>query len=142
MAAVEFAILGSVLCLFIGGIIDFGHAFYMKQVITNAAREGTRYAVAYRKNTNPNSVERTVPSQAAISAFVKTDANGPKLSQTLPASTNPTVTAAGTGLSTKKKGDPVEVTVTATKNWCIVATFVPCMSATTDLSSTTVMQLE
>ena len=37
---VEFAVASLVFCLIITGIIDMGHAFYMKQVVTNASREG------------------------------------------------------------------------------------------------------
>ena len=41
-AAVEMAIILPVLLLVIGGIVDFGRAFYYSVVTTSAAREGAR----------------------------------------------------------------------------------------------------
>ncbi|PIU52954.1 MAG: hypothetical protein COS90_08745, partial [Deltaproteobacteria bacterium CG07_land_8_20_14_0_80_60_11] len=38
--AVELAILLPVFLLLVFGIMDFGHAFYMKQMVSNASREG------------------------------------------------------------------------------------------------------
>lgn len=45
-AAVELALVLPVLLLVIGGVVDFGRALYTKVIITNAAREGARAAVA------------------------------------------------------------------------------------------------
>ncbi|HQF02856.1 MAG TPA: TadE/TadG family type IV pilus assembly protein [Phycicoccus sp.] len=44
-AAVEFALILPILLVLIGGIVDFGRAFFAQVVITNAAREGARAAV-------------------------------------------------------------------------------------------------
>lgn len=41
-AAVEMAIVLPLLLLVIGGLVDFGRAFYLNAVITNASREGAR----------------------------------------------------------------------------------------------------
>jgi len=41
---VEFAIVAPFLFLFVFGIIEFGWAFYVHSELTNAAREGARYA--------------------------------------------------------------------------------------------------
>ena len=41
-AAVEMAIVLPMLLLVIGGLVDFGRAFYLNAVITNASREGAR----------------------------------------------------------------------------------------------------
>jgi Flp pilus assembly protein TadG len=141
MAAVEFAIMGAVLCLFIGGIIDFGHAWYMKQVVTNASREGARYGIAFKNSTSPGSMDRIKPNalSPSISSYV---INTYLAKSSVPSSANPTVTVAGTGYTSGVKGDPLEVTVTATKNWWIVASFIPSMSSSTNFSSSTVMQLE
>ena len=49
--AVEFAVVGTLFLLLIGGVLDFGHAWYMKQVITNASREGARYGITYQTNS-------------------------------------------------------------------------------------------
>ncbi len=45
--AVEFAIVGTLFLLLIAGVVDFGHAYYMKQVITSASQEGARYGITY-----------------------------------------------------------------------------------------------
>jgi len=44
-ALVEFAIVLPVFFLFILGIIEFGRAFMVSQLVTNAAREGARQAI-------------------------------------------------------------------------------------------------
>ena len=36
------------------GILDFGHAFLMRQAIVNASREAARYAVVYRVDASGN----------------------------------------------------------------------------------------
>lgn len=43
-AAVEFAIVAPVFILMIFGMIEFGRAIMVKQVLTNASREGARFA--------------------------------------------------------------------------------------------------
>ena len=60
---VEFAIVGTLFLLLIAGVLDFGHAWYMKQVITNASREGARYGITYHTN---NSGVRIAPSALAL----------------------------------------------------------------------------
>ena len=45
--AVEFGIILPVLMLLMLGGMDLGHMFYMQHVITNASREGARYAANY-----------------------------------------------------------------------------------------------
>ncbi|MCX7622281.1 MAG: pilus assembly protein [Thermomicrobium sp.] len=44
---VEFAIVAPLLFLFILGIMEFGWAFYVHSELTNAAREGARYAAVH-----------------------------------------------------------------------------------------------
>ena len=57
--AVEFAIILPILLLLVFGIIDFGHAYYMKHVLQNSCREGARYATRYQTD---NSGNRLLPS--------------------------------------------------------------------------------
>lgn len=45
MAAIEFALLAPILLLIMFGIVEFGMAFYRKQLLTAAVREGARYGV-------------------------------------------------------------------------------------------------
>lgn len=49
---VEMALVLPILLLLIGGIMDFGWLFYNQLALTNAAREGARYAVIHY-NTAP-----------------------------------------------------------------------------------------
>lgn len=44
-AAVEFALVVPIFLLFIFGIIEFGRAFMVQQILVNASREGARQAV-------------------------------------------------------------------------------------------------
>ncbi len=59
-AAVEFALVLPVLVLILGGIVEFGRAWNVRQVLTDAAREGARVAV----------VNNTMPA-AQLQALVK-----------------------------------------------------------------------
>jgi hypothetical protein len=54
--AVEFAILLPVFMLLLFGVIDFGHAFYLQQVVTSASREGARYATKYHTDAAGNQI--------------------------------------------------------------------------------------
>ncbi len=137
-ATVEFALILSVLLLLFAGILDFGHAWYMRQVITNASREGARYGITYRTDTNG---ARIAPTNLApsISSYLLNDY---KLASTLPADASPLITPSGAGYTSKNKGDPLEVKVTATKTWFIVSSLVPGLGKQITLSATTVMLLE
>jgi Flp pilus assembly protein TadG len=135
---VEFAIVISALLLIIAGILDFGHAWYMQQVITNASREGARYGITYRTDTTG---VRLAPSalSPSISSYLTTTY---KLNTTLPADAHPIITLGGTGLGTGARGSTLEVTVTATKTWFIVSSFIPGLGNTKTLRASTVMLCE
>jgi Flp pilus assembly protein TadG len=51
VVAVEFIVLFPLFMLFLLGIMEFGHAFYVRHTLTNASREGARAAVMYRGGT-------------------------------------------------------------------------------------------
>jgi Flp pilus assembly protein TadG len=137
--AVEFAILGTLFFMLVAGIVDFGHAYYMKQIVTNASREGARYGISYQ--ADPVSGARKVPS--AFSPSIKNYVLNTYLAHTiLPADAAADVTVAGTGYSTGTKGAPLEVTVTAKKTWFLLYGFVPGVGHSKTLTATTVMQCE
>ena len=46
--AVEFAIILPVLMLLVFGIIDFGHAWYMRHLMSDGSREEARYGTRYQ----------------------------------------------------------------------------------------------
>ena len=58
-AVVEFALVAPLLFMLIFGIIEFGRMLMVQQVITNAAREGSRYVVL------PGSSNSSVESRVA-----------------------------------------------------------------------------
>jgi Flp pilus assembly protein TadG len=67
-ALAEFALVLPVLLLLIAGIIEFGRAWNMNQVVTDAAREGARYAVVADGKITLDSVEQNVKSRLALGA--------------------------------------------------------------------------
>jgi Flp pilus assembly protein TadG len=137
-ATVEFALVVSALLLLFAGILDFGHAWYMRQVITNASREGARYGITYRTDTNGNRVTPAALSPT-ISSYLLTTYKLPSL---LPADAYPTITVSGTGYTSTNKGDPLEVRVTAKKTWFIVSNLIPGLGKDITLNATTVMLIE
>ena len=66
-AAVEFAIVLPLLALILFGTIDFALLFYNKQVLTNASREGARFAIVA---TNWSAETDGIPD---VSATISTD---------------------------------------------------------------------
>jgi len=138
VALFEFAILIIVFLLIVAGIFDLGHAFYMKQLVTNASREGARYGVVYRTDTNNNRLPPLYLTPS-IQDYVVNN----YLSKTfLPSDANPGVIVSGAGSTTGNYGDPLEVTVTATKTWFLLDNFIPSLGDSKLLSATTVMRCE
>jgi hypothetical protein len=68
VVTVEFAVLLPLLVVFLVGIVEFGHVWYLRHALTNASREGARYAVAYRVNS---SGQRLIPSKEQVAAWVQ-----------------------------------------------------------------------
>ena len=134
--AVEFAILLPVFLLLVFGIVDFGHAYYMKQMVTNASREGARYGTRYTTNTagHPSHSQRL---QSHHSPWITS-----KYASLLPADANLQVTPGGAGYTSGTAGDDLSVAVTATKHWWVVGSLVPGLGATKTVSSTTWMKVE
>ena len=128
--AVEFAIIGTLFLLLVAGVVDFGHACYMKQAITNASREGARYGITYTTNSSgvriaPNALNPTI-ANAILNTSTQNGGSGKPgygLKSLLPSDANPSVTLGGAGYTTGTKGSAIEVTVTATKTWFMVVGF-------------------
>jgi Flp pilus assembly protein TadG len=108
--AVELGLLLPVLLLLIVGGMDLGHCYYIKHVITNASREGARYAAKYTYPSQPATTE-------TVSDYVKL-ASGLNYN-----SFNLSDLAVTTSPSPVVPGSAATVTVTATKYWWILATF-------------------
>jgi len=136
--AVEFAVIGTLFLLLIAGVIDFGHAFYMKQLITNASREGARYGITYATDSSgvriaPNDFNPTIQNYILTKYLT---------SAVLPSDANPNVAVGGAGYTTGTKGSGLEVTVTATKTWFMVSSFIPGLGNQKTLGAKTVMLCE
>jgi Flp pilus assembly protein TadG len=146
--AVEAAIIFPVFLILVFGIIDFGHAWYMKQTITNASREGARYGTRYwiagETRVLPSALNPSISSYILNKSADNGGKGGVGLVSLLPSDANPTVpTPTGTGYTiVTPPGNPLSVTVTATKNWWVVNKFIPGMESSLTMSSTTCMAVE
>jgi Flp pilus assembly protein TadG len=140
--AVEFAIIVPVLVVLVMGIIDFGHAWYMKQIIINASREGARYGARYT-GTPPIALNPSISNYILNTSAQNNDKGGVGLTSLLPDANPQVPTPTGTGYtSITPPGQPLSVTVTATKDWWVVNRFIPGMNSSITLSSTTTMAVE
>ena len=127
--AVEFAIILPVLLLLVFGIIDFGHAWYMRHVLQNSCREGARYATRYQTN---GSGDRLLPSALTPSIqdyILNTTLKNGADSCLLPSSASAVVTPSGPAFTetdvTKLPLKDLTVQVTAKKYWFILNKLVP-----------------
>lgn len=134
--SVEFGILVPIFLLLVFGIVDFGHAWYMKMEITSASREAARYGTRYQTNA---SNQRIIPNalSPSLASWVTTN-----YSSLLPDDANLQVTPGGPGYTSGTTGDDLSVTVQATKNWFVIGTLVPGIGNSITLSATTNMKVE
>jgi Flp pilus assembly protein TadG len=124
-AAVEFAIILPIVLLLSLGALDMGHMYYMDHLITNASREGARYAAKYTGVAN-------APTSAAVSSYVKTTLNYNAFNLD---SLSVDATYAGT-----VPNKIVTVTVTAKKDWWVLGSLLG--FATKTLTAKTAMNVE
>jgi Flp pilus assembly protein TadG len=75
-ALVEFAIVAPIFFLILFGIIDFGRYVYYVQILNNAAREGTRYAIVHGAKSLAPTGPPNDPSGTAVINVVRTYAVG------------------------------------------------------------------
>lgn len=96
---VEMAAILPVLLILVLGIVEFGRAFTLQELVISAAREGARRAaVPDAEATDVSSAVQKILDSGSISAnFVTTTIS---------------VTGQGSSLSTAKRGDTVAVQVT------------------------------
>ena len=143
MAAVELALLIPVFVLLIAGILEFGHAWYIKQAITSASREGARYGIVYRTVTVGGVTTRLSPLSfnpsigTVIDTYLSTNFSKEKI-WTVP---TPTLTIVAPNTNLTDAGNDLAVTVTAPKTWYLLKGLVPGMEDVT-ISATTTMKLE
>jgi Flp pilus assembly protein TadG len=110
-AAVEFALILPMLVFLVLGGMDLGHRFYMQHLITNASREGARYAAKYTGDT-------AAPTSTAVSNYVKLPP--PNLNYNAFNLDTLTVNTIYTGAFPNRNAT---VTVTAIKHWWVLGAF-------------------
>ena len=65
-ALAEFALVLPLVLLFIAGIVEMGRAWNIKQVVTDAAREGARYTVVQDGAVDSNGVKARIMERLAL----------------------------------------------------------------------------
>ena len=149
--AVEFAIVFPILALLFFGIVDFGHAWYMRHLMSDACREGVRYGSRCRTNSSGTRVlpKNLTPSITNFILNTSTE-NGGKggwgLTDALPSDASASVTLSGTGATETNPsivaGENLTVTVNAQKTWFILGSIIPGFGNTVNMSVITTMTCE
>jgi Flp pilus assembly protein TadG len=124
-AVVEFAIVAPVFFLLVFGMIEYGRMVMVQQILTNASREGARYAVTLTTNDT-----------AAVQQKVKDYLTSAKIGGT------PTVTVTWPASGSSGSSQPITVSVSIAfgqVSWLPSPMFV---SSTTPLTATSVMRKE
>ncbi|MEN6451994.1 MAG: TadE/TadG family type IV pilus assembly protein [Thermoguttaceae bacterium] len=124
-ALVEFAIVAPLFFLMVFGIIEFGRAIMVQEILTNASREGARLAVLDSPTPTAGAVKSTVATYLANAGI-----------------SGATVTINPSEPTSAGYGQPVTVTVSipfSNVSWLPSPMF---MGKTTTLSATTVMRRE
>jgi Flp pilus assembly protein TadG len=68
-ALAEFALVLPLVLLFIAGIVELGRAWNIKQVVTDAAREGARYTVVQDGTVDSNAVKAKIMERLALGSI-------------------------------------------------------------------------
>lgn len=130
---VEFALILPVFLLLLVGIFDIGHVVWSNDALTNAAREGARFAIV-----NGNQSQTPASRQDVKNAAINWAANaGTSVSATVCWSAPGTPCSGDTDTGTPDRGQLVTVTVTATVRLAAPSFFgfgsIPLSSTTTML---------
>ena len=127
------------LMLLIGGAVDFGHAYYIKHIITTASREGARYGSQYHMNLSTMVPYCANALPTSISDYVKLPApTGLNYNSLL---ANMTITPGGAGYTNNTVGQILTVTVAADKYWFFMSGLLKFPNPQT-FTATTAMALE
>lgn len=124
VSSVEFALVLPLLLICLFGVIELGLAWYTKQVITNASREGARAGIVY---TEPKM------SGSEIQAVVQNYLNNAGFTQPV------TISVTGAG---GDSGDQLTVTVSHAYQFNVLPGFVSGVAGNINIDSTTVMRHE
>lgn len=127
-AAMELALLLPIFALIIGGVLDFGHAWYLQHCLNNASREGARFGIRYQSG----GIDRACPTKDEIEKVVKDYLEKFGFDRD-----EVTVTRS---LAACEAGRDLTVTVQASKSWFLLGPLVGLPD--TDLVAATTMKLE
>jgi len=72
IAAIEFAVLGAFLCLFVVGVGDLGMAFYSNMQVQNSAQAGAEYAAVHGYNST--AITNAVTNATSVTGIVASPA--------------------------------------------------------------------
>jgi hypothetical protein len=151
--ALEFAIIFPVLVLLLFGIIDFGHAWYMEHLLSNASREGARYGTRYITDVHkdrvfPQNLTPSISNYILYNSAENGNLGGWGLSHLLPSDANPQVSLSGDGYNntsgdaTTLVGEDLTVTITARKTWFVIGRLLPWLGSYKTLKVSTTMKCE
>ncbi len=96
-ALIEFALTIPVVFMVLFGIIDFGRALYAYDLVTNAARLGTRYAIVHGTSCTPSPCTAT---SGDIQTYVQSMVTGIDASSVTVVATWPAATGCAGGTAT------------------------------------------
>ncbi|MBW2664253.1 MAG: pilus assembly protein [Deltaproteobacteria bacterium] len=138
-SAVEFAIVLPLFLVLTFGIIEFGVIMYNKAIITNASREGARFAILF-----DSVVHDDVDIANKVKAHLKFDPidNSSILINLGGASAPPTILVSPTPVSNRPRRTPISVTVKYPYDFMVVPNFLPGLPQTLTLSAITSMRME
>ncbi len=137
----EFALCLIPLLLIMGGILDYGHLWYMQSILATPSREGARYATHYQNpKVIPNSLSLSIEDYVLNTPAENGGTLGIGLNDLLSADADPAVILGGPGYTTGTGS--VSVQVTAKKYWFILSYLIPGLTNPQLLSATTWMTCE
>jgi hypothetical protein len=135
VATIEAAIVMSLLLMILLGVLEFGLLFSAKYALTDAAREGARYGVIYKTQSNGTRLPPSILSPSIEQTV--TDI----LTNILPPGSFDVQVVDNLGYQTGQVGQDLTVIVTYHNVWDLLGGFIPQMKNIT-LSSQHTMKCE
>jgi Flp pilus assembly pilin Flp len=149
--AVEFAIILPILVVLVFGIIDFGQAWYMRHLMSDASRDGARYGTRFATDGAgnrilPKNLSPSIANYILNNAGENGGSSGWGLRNLLPGNARPWVTCTGAASTEANPanlvGEDLIITVNATKTWLVLGKLLPGFGDSQDLRVTTIMTCE
>ena len=137
VSAVEFAIVLPLFVVLIFGIIEFGVIMYNKAIITNASREGARFAILFDSDVHDdlaiaNKVKEHLKFDPNDNSCILINLGGTPAPPTISVLPTPD----------RPRGTPISVTVTYPYDFMLLPNFLPGLPQTLTLNGITTMRME